>query len=63
MEARSRDNRMKIIFMFRIERNWAHVVAREAPTVRFVDIEYQGHVKFIPRQDDGDLEETSDSRD
>ena len=63
MEARSWDNHMKIIFMFRIERNWAHVVAREAPTVRFVDIEYKGHVQFIPRQDDGELEETSDSRD
>jgi hypothetical protein len=59
MELRSWDNDMTIIFRFRIGRNWAHVVTREGPTVRFVDIEYEGRVEFI-RLYASDADDTSD---
>lgn len=65
MELRSWDNDMTIIFRFRIGRNWAAVVAREGPTVRFVDIEYEGRVEFIrlyaSDDDDGSDDDTSDN--
>jgi hypothetical protein len=63
MELRSWDDGMRIIFRFRTGRNWAHVVAREGQTVRFVDIEYEGHVAFMRRyasDDDGYDDDTSD---
>ena len=65
MELRSWDYHMKIIFRFRTGRNWAHVIAREGRTVRFVDIEYEGHVAFIRRyasdDDDSSDDNTSDN--
>jgi hypothetical protein len=63
MELRSTDDGMRIIFRFRVGRNWAHVVAREGRTVQFVDIEYEGHVAFMrtyASDDDGYYDDTSD---
>ena len=60
VQARSWDERVAVIFRFRRGRNLASVVARTAPQVRYVHIEYQGHIEFIYNYDSGDDDVLSD---
>ena len=60
VQARSWDERVAIIFRFRTGNNMASVVGRTGPQVRYVDIEYQGHVEFIFTYDSEDDDVLSD---